>query len=43
MIRSVMCSIGSALPKKSLSNDEITKLVETSDSWIVQRTGIRQR
>ncbi|MDD9329311.1 MAG: 3-oxoacyl-ACP synthase, partial [Bartonella sp.] len=34
---------GSALPKKSLSNDEITKLVETSDSWIVQRTGIRQR
>ncbi|WP_407966045.1 beta-ketoacyl-ACP synthase III [Bartonella sp. C271] len=43
MIRSVMCSVGSALPKKSLSNDEITKLVETSDSWIVQRTGIRQR
>ncbi|MCL6229593.1 beta-ketoacyl-ACP synthase III [Bartonella bilalgolemii] len=43
MIRSVMRSVGSALPKKSLSNDEITKLVETSDSWIVQRTGIRQR
>ncbi|WP_455477497.1 beta-ketoacyl-ACP synthase III [Bartonella sp. B41] len=43
MIRSVMCGVGSALPKKSLSNDEIAKLVETSDSWIFQRTGIRQR
>ncbi|ENN91677.1 beta-ketoacyl-ACP synthase III [Bartonella schoenbuchensis] len=43
MIRSVICGVGSALPKKSLSNDEITKFVETSDSWIVQRTGIRQR
>ncbi|WP_409361916.1 beta-ketoacyl-ACP synthase III [Bartonella heixiaziensis] len=43
MIRSVVCGVGSALPKKSLSNDEIAKFVETSDSWIVQRTGIRQR
>ncbi|EJF77557.1 beta-ketoacyl-ACP synthase III [Bartonella birtlesii] len=43
MIRSVMCGVGSALPEKSLSNDEIAKFVETSDSWIVQRTGIRQR
>ncbi|MCZ2328314.1 beta-ketoacyl-ACP synthase III [Bartonella sp. F02] len=43
MIRSVVCGIGSALPRKSLSNDEIAKFVETSDEWIVQRTGIRQR
>ncbi|MCZ2204215.1 beta-ketoacyl-ACP synthase III [Bartonella sp. A05] len=43
MIRSVVCGIGSALPKKSLSNDEISMFVETSDSWIVQRTGIHQR
>lgn len=43
MIRSVMRGVGSALPKKSLSNDEIAKFVETSDSWIVQRTGIHQR
>ncbi|WP_019222004.1 beta-ketoacyl-ACP synthase III [Bartonella senegalensis] len=43
MIRSVVCGIGGALPKKSLSNDEIAEFVETSDSWIVQRTGIRQR
>ncbi|WP_455475463.1 beta-ketoacyl-ACP synthase III [Bartonella sp. B17] len=43
MIRSVICGVGSALPKKSLSNDEIAKFVDTSDSWIVQRTGIHQR
>ncbi|MBB5073021.1 3-oxoacyl-[acyl-carrier-protein] synthase-3 [Bartonella callosciuri] len=43
MIRSIMRSVGSALPKKSLSNDDIAKFVETSNSWIVQRTGIRQR
>ncbi|WP_254493466.1 beta-ketoacyl-ACP synthase III [Bartonella sp. B1099] len=43
MIRSIICGVGSALPKRSLSNDEIAKFVETSDSWIVQRTGIHQR
>ncbi|ALE03847.1 beta-ketoacyl-ACP synthase III [Bartonella ancashensis] len=43
MIQSVVCGVGSALPEKKLSNDEITKFVETSDAWIVQRTGIRQR
>ncbi|UNE55319.1 beta-ketoacyl-ACP synthase III [Bartonella machadoae] len=43
MIRSVVRGVGSALPKKSLSNDEIAKFVETSHSWIVQRTGIHQR
>ncbi|WP_375679304.1 MULTISPECIES: beta-ketoacyl-ACP synthase III [unclassified Bartonella] len=43
MIRSIIRGVGSALPKRSLSNDEIAKFVETSDSWIVQRTGIRQR
>ncbi|WP_330167649.1 beta-ketoacyl-ACP synthase III [Bartonella grahamii] len=43
MIRSIIRGVGSALPKRSLSNDEIAKFVETSDSWIIQRTGIRQR
>ncbi|MBB4076924.1 3-oxoacyl-[acyl-carrier-protein] synthase-3 [Bartonella fuyuanensis] len=43
MIRSIIRGVGSALPKRILSNDEIAKLVETSDSWIVQRTGIHQR
>lgn len=43
MIRSIIRGVGSALPKRSLSNDELAKFVETSDSWIVQRTGIHQR
>ncbi|WP_273756097.1 beta-ketoacyl-ACP synthase III [Bartonella sp. MM73XJBT] len=43
MIRSIVRGVGSALPQDSLSNDEIAKFVETSDAWIVQRTGIRQR
>lgn len=34
---------GSAVPKTSLHNRELTQLVETSDEWISTRTGIRQR
>jgi 3-oxoacyl-[acyl-carrier-protein] synthase-3 len=34
---------GSALPSKSLSNKDLESMMETSDEWIVQRTGIRQR
>lgn len=34
---------GIGLPVKAVSNDELAKTVETSDEWIVQRTGIRQR
>ncbi|MCM2292129.1 ketoacyl-ACP synthase III [Allorhizobium sp. BGMRC 0089] len=43
MIRSVVRGIGSSLPKRVVSNRELETLVETSDDWIVQRTGIRQR
>lgn len=43
MIRSVVRGFGSALPKRVVSNKELESLVETSDDWIVQRTGIRQR
>lgn len=43
MIRSVVCGIGSALPKRVVSNEELRQLVDTSDAWIQQRTGIRQR
>ena len=32
---------GSALPKKIVTNDELSKIVETSDEWITDRTGIR--
>ncbi len=35
--------IGSCLPPKILSNHDLEKIVETSDEWILQRTGIRER
>jgi 3-oxoacyl-[acyl-carrier-protein] synthase-3 len=34
---------GSALPEKVLTNDDLSRMVDTSDEWIVQRTGIRAR
>ncbi|AJY47669.1 beta-ketoacyl-ACP synthase III [Martelella endophytica] len=43
MIRSVVCGVGSALPKRVVTNDELRQLVDTSDAWIQQRTGIKQR
>jgi len=43
MIRSVFKGSGSALPKRVVSNDELARQVDTSDEWIVERTGIRFR
>ncbi|MCG6121432.1 MAG: ketoacyl-ACP synthase III [Microvirga sp.] len=43
MTRSVVVGCGSALPRKAVTNAELEAVVETSDAWIVQRTGIRQR
>lgn len=43
MIRSVICGSGSALPGKAVTNAELAERVDTSDDWIVERTGIRQR
>ncbi len=43
MIRSVVRGIGSALPRRIMDNADFESLVETSDEWIAQRTGIRQR
>ena len=34
---------GSALPEKRVTNEDLTRLVDTSDEWIVTRTGIRER
>ena len=42
-IRSVVLGCGSYLPQKVLTNAELAARIETSDDWIVQRTGIRQR
>ena len=41
--RSVVRGIGSCLPERCVSNAEIAAMVDTSDEWIMQRTGIAQR
>jgi len=41
--RSVVAGIGRYLPERAVSNDEMAARVETSDEWITERTGIRQR
>ncbi len=41
--RSVILGTGSALPKRRLDNAELAKTVDTSDQWIVERTGIHTR
>lgn len=38
-----IAGIGSYLPERRLTNAELEKLVDTSDDWIVQRTGIKER
>jgi 3-oxoacyl-[acyl-carrier-protein] synthase III len=43
MLRSVVRGTGSYLPPKVVTNADLEKQIETSDEWIVQRTGIRQR
>jgi 3-oxoacyl-[acyl-carrier-protein] synthase-3 len=42
-IRSVVRGVGAFLPERVLTNAELAKTVDTSDEWIQQRTGIRQR
>lgn len=42
-IRSIFRGVGSYLPKRILSNEELSETVETSDVWIRERTGIGQR
>ena len=41
--RSVIAGVGSALPKRCVTNAELSETVDTSDEWIVERTGIRSR
>src|SRR3954469_19232083 len=39
----IIAGTGSCLPEKRLTNEELSKMVDTNDEWIVQRTGIRER
>jgi 3-oxoacyl-[acyl-carrier-protein] synthase-3 len=41
--RSVIAGVGSALPKRKVTNEELAAKIDTSDEWIVARTGIRNR
>ena len=42
-LRSVIAGVGSALPRRRVDNAELAAQVDTSDEWIVERTGIRSR
>ena len=39
----VVRGVGACLPKRLVTNDELARQVDTSDEWIAQRTGIRER
>ena len=39
----IIAGTGSYVPEKRLTNDELSKLVDTNDEWIIQRTGIKER
>jgi 3-oxoacyl-[acyl-carrier-protein] synthase-3 len=41
--RSVVTGVGGYLPERVVTNDDLAKVVDTSDEWIRERTGIRQR
>jgi 3-oxoacyl-[acyl-carrier-protein] synthase-3 len=43
MIRSKIAATGAGIPEQVITNDDLAKIVDTSDEWISQRTGIRER
>ena len=43
IIRSVIRGVGASVPKRAVTNADMSKIVETSDEWIVERTGIKSR
>ena len=43
IIRSVVTGCGSYLPERRVTNDDLSKMVDTTDEWIVERTGIHAR
>jgi 3-oxoacyl-[acyl-carrier-protein] synthase-3 len=42
-IRSILAGVGAYLPERIVSNDELASRIDTTDAWIQERTGIRQR
>jgi 3-oxoacyl-[acyl-carrier-protein] synthase-3 len=43
LFRAVVLGVGSYLPARTVTNDDLAKIVDTSDEWIFQRTGIKER
>jgi 3-oxoacyl-[acyl-carrier-protein] synthase-3 len=43
ILRSVVTGVGDYLPSRVVTNDDLAKVVDTNDAWIIERTGIRQR
>src|SRR5512139_4052406 len=43
MIRARITGTGSYLPERVLTNQELERIVDTNDEWIITRTGIRER
>ncbi|MDP3399620.1 MAG: 3-oxoacyl-ACP synthase, partial [Brevundimonas sp.] len=43
VVRSAVTGVGAYLPEKVVTNADLAKFVDTSDEWIIERTGIRQR
>ena len=43
IIRSVIRGCGAYLPAKILTNEDLSRLIETTDEWIQERTGIKER
>ena len=43
MFQILLTGVGSYLPKKKTSNDDLAKIIDTSDEWIKKRTGIKFR
>ncbi len=43
LVRAKITALGTYVPPRLLTNDDLEKLVETSNDWIVERTGIRER
>jgi 3-oxoacyl-[acyl-carrier-protein] synthase-3 len=43
VIRSVIRGVGAYLPRRVMTNDDFSRIVDTNDAWITERTGIKQR
>ncbi len=43
LVRAKITALGTYVPSRLLTNDDLEKMVETSNEWIIERTGIRER